>query len=74
VQLLILPVALTWRGATYRGKVIHTRILCDRWWEIEAQSRRTYYRLMTADFRVFDIYRENTSCGLWVLHTTEPRR
>jgi hypothetical protein len=27
------------------------------------------YRLMTADFQVFDIYSENTSRGLWVLHT-----
>jgi hypothetical protein len=63
------PVGFTWRGVTYRGRVISSWILCDRWWEIEAESHRTYYRLMTADFQVFDIYSENTSRGLWVLHT-----
>jgi hypothetical protein len=61
-------VALTWRGVTYRGKVNHTWILCDRWWEIEAQSHRTYYRLMTADVQLFDLYSENVSYGLRMLH------
>lgn len=61
------PVAFTWRGVTYRGKVISTWRLSDRWWEREAHSDRTYYRLMTADFQVFDIYSENTSRGLWIL-------
>ena len=61
------PVAFTWRGVTYRGQVISTWRLSDRWWEREAHSDRTYYRLMTADFQVFDIYSENTSRGLWVL-------
>jgi len=61
------PVAFTWRGVTYRGKIINMWRLRDRWWEREAHSDRTYYRLMTADFQVFDIYSENTSRGLWIL-------
>jgi hypothetical protein len=61
------PIAFTWRGVTYRGKIISSWRLSDRWWERETHSDRTYYRLMTADFQVFDIYRENTSRGLWVL-------
>jgi hypothetical protein len=60
------PVAFTWRGVTYRGKVILTWNLRDRWWEREAYSHRTYFRLMTADYQVFDLYRKNTSRGLWV--------
>jgi hypothetical protein len=42
-------------------------MLSDRWWEREAYSHRTYFRLMTADYKVFDLYRENTSRGLWEL-------
>jgi len=61
------PVAFTYHGVTYRGKVILTWRLRDRWWEREAHSDRTYYRLMTADYQVFDLYSENTSRGLWVL-------
>jgi Domain of unknown function (DUF6504) len=61
------PVAFTYHGVTYRGKVIHHWILSDRWWERETQSYRRYFRLMTADFQVFDIYAEDTSRGLWVL-------
>ena len=61
------PVAFTWRGVTYRGKIISTWRLSDRWWERETHSDRTYYRLMTAAYQVFDIYSENTSRGLWVL-------
>lgn len=59
-------VAFTWRGVTYRGKIISTWRLSDRWWERETHSDRTYFRLMTADLQVFDIYREHTSRGLWV--------
>jgi hypothetical protein len=61
------PVSFTWRGVTYHGKTISTWRLSDRWWEREAHSDRTYYRLMTADLQVFDIYSENTSRGLWIL-------
>ena len=39
------PVAFIWRGMTYRGQVISTWRLSDRWWEREAHSDRTYYRL-----------------------------
>ena len=29
-------------------------MLSDRWWERKAYSHRTYFRLMTADYQVFD--------------------
>jgi hypothetical protein len=61
------PVSFVWRGVTYRGKIIHEWRLSDRWWEREAHSDRHYYRLMTADFQVFDLYAELTSRGLWIL-------
>jgi len=35
------PVAFTWRGVTYRGEVILSWRLSDRWWEREAHSDRT---------------------------------
>jgi len=32
------PVAFSWRGVTYRGQIIHSWKLSDRWWEREAYS------------------------------------
>ncbi len=61
------PVAFTWRGHTYHVEVIGRWHLRDRWWDHERESDRMYYRLMTADFEVFDLYQEKTSKGLWVL-------
>jgi hypothetical protein len=57
------PVAFTWRGVRRRVEVIGRWHLRDRWWVSSAH----YYRLMTKDFQVFDVYRELTSAGLWVL-------
>jgi len=50
-----------------RVEVIGRWHLQDRWWDHERESDRTYYRLLTADHMVFEIYQEKTSKGLWVL-------
>lgn len=62
-----LPSAFTWRGRTYHVEVIGRWHLADRWGSRERQSGRRSYRLMTADFQVFELYQELTSKGLWVL-------
>ncbi len=62
-----LSVRFTWRGHTYTVEVIGRWHLSDRWWDRERQSDRRYYRVTTADFQVFELYRETTSAGLWVL-------
>jgi len=69
------PAAFTWRGVRCRVQVIGHWHLQDRWWvsPTEADSTgkgasdRHYYRLLTADHEVFEVYRELTSAGLWVL-------
>ncbi len=67
-----LPVRFTWRGTTYRVTVIGQWHLADRWWEPhERQSDRWYYRLLTTDHQVFEIYRDTTSKGLWVLDVVQ---
>jgi len=62
-----LPTAFTWRTVTYHVQVIGRWHLSDRWWEHERESDRWYYRVITADLQVFEIYRDITSKGLWVL-------
>ncbi len=66
-----LPVRFTWRGVTYHVTVIGQWHLRDRWWDHERQSDRRYYRLLTADHQIFEIYRERTSKGLWVLDVVQ---
>jgi hypothetical protein len=69
------PVRFTWRGHVYTGEVIARWHLRDRWWVSAAEadgvgkgaSDRKYFRLLTADHQVFELYRELTSKGLWVL-------
>jgi hypothetical protein len=69
------PAAFTWRGVRRRVAVIGRWHLRDRWWmsPVEADgngkgaSDRRYYRLLTADHQVFEVYRELTSKGLWIL-------
>ncbi len=65
--------ASRWRlpgvGCAQRVWVIGRWHLRDRWWQPwETQSDRRYYRLVTADHEVFEVYRELTSKGLWVLN------
>ncbi len=62
-----LPTTFTWRGLLYQVKVIGKWHLRDRWWDYEEHSDRWYYRVITADLQVFEIYRDSTSRGLWVL-------
>jgi hypothetical protein len=62
-----LPTSFTWRGVTRQVSVIGIWHLRDRWWEREAKSDRHYYRVQTPDLQVFEIYRDITSKGLWVL-------
>jgi len=63
------PVHFTWRGRVYAGEVIGRWHLSDRWWDRERrrQADRLYYRLLTADHQMVELYRESTSAGLWVL-------
>jgi len=37
----------------------------------ERHSDRVHFRLLTADHQVFEIYRELTSAGLWVLDVVQ---
>jgi hypothetical protein len=61
-------------GRRYFGSLRYWH-LRDRWWVPPTEADRTgkgfsdrhYYRLLTADHQVFEIYRELTSAGLWVL-------
>ncbi len=66
-----LPIAFAWRGRTYRVTVIGHWHLADRRWDRERWSDRQYYRLITADHQVFEVYRELTSKGLWVLDVVQ---
>lgn len=52
------PTAFTWRGITYRVRVIGTWRLATRWWETSARVDRVYFRVQTADQQVFELYRE----------------
>ncbi|MGZ3663282.1 MAG: DUF6504 family protein [Ktedonobacterales bacterium] len=43
--------------------------LADKWWDAERQSDRQYYRVMTRDLRVFEVYHEQAPGRLpqWIL-------
>lgn len=60
------PTSFTWRGQRYWVEVIGTWHLCDRWWEVQRHSDRYYYRVVTADHQVFELYHDIVS-GIWVL-------
>jgi hypothetical protein len=54
-----------WRGHEWQVQVIGRWKLQVRWWDAERKAVRWYWRVMTADFQVFDLYHEN---GVrWVL-------
>lgn len=59
------PTSFTWRGRRYWVSVIGMWRLCSYWWNQEPASR-TYYRVMTADCQVFELYRTHAT-GVWVL-------
>ncbi len=60
------PIGFTWRGRQYQVQVIGFWRLATRWWDAEHPADRDYYRLMTPDFAVYEVYQEQTS-GAWVL-------
>lgn len=61
------PKRFVWREVTYSGRVVSSWKLSDKWWEPELYSDRTYYRLLTADNQVFDLYCDAAKDGLWIL-------
>jgi Domain of unknown function (DUF6504) len=60
------PAAFTWRGRRYTVTVIGTWHLMARWWQPSDASDRTYYRLQTPDFQVFEIYHDAIP-DTWIL-------
>jgi hypothetical protein len=64
------PVAFLWRGQRYRIAVLGTWHLMDRWWDAQQHANRTYWRVVTADFQVFELYQE-ASTGAWVLDVVQ---
>lgn len=67
------PVAFNWRGTLYRVRIIGRWKLATRWWDAGCHSDRTYYRVLTADHQVFEIYYDaaptakNAEGKRWVL-------
>jgi uncharacterized protein DUF6504 len=53
------PVAFVWRGLEWRVQVIGRWKLQDRWGYAQRRAERWYWRVMTADFQVFELYHEN---------------
>lgn len=65
------PKRFTWCRHTYRVEVIGHWYLSDKWWDTEGHSDRQYYRLMTRDLKIFEIFVEQAPGKLprWVLDT-----
>lgn len=61
-----LPVSFVWRERRYEVSVIASWRLATRWWDTARAARRHYYRLMTPDLAVFEVYHEQVS-DIWVL-------
>ena len=61
------PTAFTWRGITYRVRVIGTWRLSTRWWEKRSAVDRVYFRVQTADQQIFELYCETAQGERWVL-------
>ena len=54
------PLAFTWRGVMYRVRVIGRWRLATRWWEPAAAVDRHYFRVITSDQQIFELYYEAT--------------
>lgn len=75
------PVRFTWRGVPRRCEVVGEWRLVSRWWvtpaEVEAlrsagrpalgATDRAYYRVLTPDCGVYELYRDDAAGGAWVL-------
>lgn len=59
------PTSFTWRGRRYWVSVLGTWRLRTQWWR-EQPADRTYYRVVTADHQVFELYHDAAS-SVWVL-------
>jgi hypothetical protein len=64
------PVAFQRRGQRYRISVLGTWHLMDRWWDAQRHANRTYWRMVTPDHQVFELYQE-ASTGAWVLDVVQ---
>ena len=42
----------------------------DRWWDPQRRADRTYWRVVTRDYQVFELYQE-ASTGAWVLDVVQ---
>jgi Domain of unknown function (DUF6504) len=51
-------IAFTWRDTTYPVCVIDMWWLATRWWEPGEAADRTYYRVETSDYQIFELYYE----------------
>jgi hypothetical protein len=60
------PVAFTWRGRHYTVTVIGIWRLTARWWNPATAADRTYYRVQTPDWEVFELYHDAVP-DAWVL-------
>jgi hypothetical protein len=65
------PVTFTWRGRTYRVQVLACWKLQDRWWDAERHADRTYWRVMTRQLGIYELYEENET--QWVLDMVQDR-
>jgi hypothetical protein len=63
------PVAFVWRGRTYHVQVLASWKLQDRWWDKERHAARVYWRVMTQQLGVYEIYLENER--EWVLDVVQ---
>lgn len=61
-----LPVSFVWRERHYQVRVIATWRLATRWWDTEHAASRHYYRLITKDLAVFEVYHEQV-IDIWTL-------
>jgi hypothetical protein len=66
------PRCFTYHGVTYRvHAVLGQWTLADRWWQVTGErgrSNRYYWRVMTADHQVFELYLDVAwRPPLWVL-------
>jgi hypothetical protein len=60
------PAAFTWRGRRRAVVVIGDWRLVARWWDSRWATNRTYYRVQTRDWQVFELYHD-AATGAWVL-------
>lgn len=63
------PTSFSWRDRRYGVRVLATWRLRTNWWQPQAADR-TYYRVVTADHQVFELYQDINSSA-WVLDAVQ---